>query len=114
MDADQIVGLTAFVLCVCWLAQHVWRLWQAESEALLRRAFDCAGVEFDDPLTHDELTGVVDLWQAPLSPMPAPDAPQADFDRWVADALRVVRDERHEAFARTAEEIRDLPEVQPW
>lgn len=100
MDADQIAGLALVILGACWLARHIWRLWQAESEALIRRAYEAANVEFDE---------VVDL--VPLLPGEATDD---EFEAWVWQALQPIREDRREAFERTADEIRNLPEVTSW
>ena len=99
------------VACITGSCWRLYKAWARKVDATIRRAYAAAGVEYDDPLTHDEMTGVVDQWQAPLRPMPAPDAPQREFDLWVADALRVVRRDQEAAFERTADYIRSLPEA---
>lgn len=120
MSADQIAGLALIAFGAAWYVRHLWRLWQEKSEATCRDMYRRARVAWTDAEAAELEAGIrADLHMDPvvdLMPLlPSPEASDEEFEAWVYRALAPIReDQRREAFKRTAEEIRRLPEVSAW
>lgn len=118
MSPDQYAGLALITLGAAWCVRHLWTLWQQRAETACRDMYRRAGVAWTDAEAAGLEAGIREDLHMPepvvdLMPLlPSPEASDEEFEAWVYRALAPIReDQRREAFKRTAEEIRRLPEV---
>lgn len=112
MNADTIIGATILVVALAWWLIAGIRNATRDREAMIAAALEQQAADHNEPSR-----AAVELDWTFGGRLPSPDASDEEIDDW-ARAVIDMRQFQHpsmtcvrEAFERTADEIRRLPEV---